>query len=745
MKKLITGSINLLLMLGLCLIAFGISANAATFVVNTTNDTQDATAGNGICADASGACSLRAAISEANALAGADTITLPAGTYTETLVSANENLNAGGDFDIASDITINGAGAGTTIVQANAAAGAATERVFHIRGVATTSTLTVTIDGLTVRNGRYAVNTFGAGIRIDQGTAHQITLSNLDINNNLNDTSGGGISISGPTGATVINITNCNISNNKAGSSTTGTSAIGGGIQINSISTVNITNSTINSNQATTTIATSQGGGIGVSTTAGVTLAITGGTINNNTNTNTNASAVGYGGGMFFRDGSLTINGTTISGNSTSGPGGGISYFGSTATARTLTLTNVTITNNTANNTNESGAGGINFDVFGSAASTLTISGSNISNNTSTAGTGIGGGIYNWSEVGGATTNITNSTISGNQADFGGGMLNESDGAGTGTVTMTGSTVSGNTSTGNGGGIYNFAASTTGGLAIVNATNSTVSGNNSGASGAGITNEIAAGATATGPTVNLDYTTIASNTAVTNGGGLQRLSGAINLKNSIVADNTAATGPDIFGTITSQDYNHVENTSGGTFFADAPFALANDVTGTDPQLGALGNNGGPTQTQVPAMTSPVINTIPSGASECGTTVTTDQRGITRPAQTGCEKGAVEYLSPTAASASISGRVKNTAGDALAGVIVSLTDLRGNIRSAETDADGFYQIAGVESGGLYVVNVTAKNYSFSPQTITINENLADFDLILQQRRLTPNIRTRNIRN
>ena len=65
---------------------------AATFVVNTTTDTADAAPGDGACLDGGGACSLRAAISEANALAGTDTITLPAGTYTITLVAAKENL-----------------------------------------------------------------------------------------------------------------------------------------------------------------------------------------------------------------------------------------------------------------------------------------------------------------------------------------------------------------------------------------------------------------------------------------------------------------------------------------------------------------------------------------------------------------------------------------------------------------------------------------------------------------------------
>ena len=52
----------------------------AAFNVNTAADTDDAAAGNGTCADSGGNCSLRAAVQEANAHAGADTITFAAGT-----------------------------------------------------------------------------------------------------------------------------------------------------------------------------------------------------------------------------------------------------------------------------------------------------------------------------------------------------------------------------------------------------------------------------------------------------------------------------------------------------------------------------------------------------------------------------------------------------------------------------------------------------------------------------------------
>jgi hypothetical protein len=80
---------------------------AAAFLVNSTADAVDDPEGSG-CATAAGVYSLRAAIQEANALPGADTITLPAGTYTLSLASVNENASATEDLDIRSDSTING-------------------------------------------------------------------------------------------------------------------------------------------------------------------------------------------------------------------------------------------------------------------------------------------------------------------------------------------------------------------------------------------------------------------------------------------------------------------------------------------------------------------------------------------------------------------------------------------------------------------------------------------------------------
>src|SRR5438094_4578830 len=86
------------------------AVQAATFTVNSTIDAVDASPGNGKCATSTalrGVCTLRAAIMEANALAGGPhTIVLPAGTYELTLLGAGENNAATGDLDIKRSVNV---------------------------------------------------------------------------------------------------------------------------------------------------------------------------------------------------------------------------------------------------------------------------------------------------------------------------------------------------------------------------------------------------------------------------------------------------------------------------------------------------------------------------------------------------------------------------------------------------------------------------------------------------------------
>src|SRR5690349_2419595 len=73
----------------------------ATFVVTTTADAPDAAPGDGVCATATGTCSLRAAITEANAGPGLANVELGDGaTYTLSVAGAGEDANATGDLDI---------------------------------------------------------------------------------------------------------------------------------------------------------------------------------------------------------------------------------------------------------------------------------------------------------------------------------------------------------------------------------------------------------------------------------------------------------------------------------------------------------------------------------------------------------------------------------------------------------------------------------------------------------------------
>lgn len=85
-------------------------------VVDSTVDAVDAAPGDGVCSTATGACTLRAAIQEANALDDRVVITLAdSATYTLTLPGRDEDAGAAGDLDVAADhVTIHGNGSTVT-------------------------------------------------------------------------------------------------------------------------------------------------------------------------------------------------------------------------------------------------------------------------------------------------------------------------------------------------------------------------------------------------------------------------------------------------------------------------------------------------------------------------------------------------------------------------------------------------------------------------------------------------------
>ena len=78
---------------------------AADFTVNSTVDAVDANPGDGACATLGGLCTLRAAVQETNARPGADTISVPPGTYVLAIPGAGEDVSVTGDLDITDDLT----------------------------------------------------------------------------------------------------------------------------------------------------------------------------------------------------------------------------------------------------------------------------------------------------------------------------------------------------------------------------------------------------------------------------------------------------------------------------------------------------------------------------------------------------------------------------------------------------------------------------------------------------------------
>jgi len=186
---------------------------------------------------------------------------------------------------------------------------------------------------------------------------------------------------------------------------------------------------------------------------------------------------------------------------------------------------------------------------------------------------GFGGGILNGA---GATLTITDSTLSGNTAGFGGGTYN------TGTLTIVNSTVSGNTAS-EGAGTYNATTLTI--------TNSTFSGNAATAGGASFNNG----------TLEIANSTLSDNSADI-GGGVVNL-GTFQIGNTIL--NRGASGENIYnnggGTVTSLGYNISSDDGGG--FLTGP----GDQINTDPLIGPLQNNGGPTFTHELLSGSPAIN------------------------------------------------------------------------------------------------------------------------------------------
>jgi fibronectin-binding autotransporter adhesin len=327
--------------------------------------------------------------------------------------------------------------------------------------------------------------------------------------------------------------------------------------------------------------------------------------------------------------GVLTITHSTISGNSAgeTGAAGGIGNLGvlevvhstvreneaqiaggisSGGPAARATITHSRIVANRA----EIAAGGI------SNGGTLVIADSEISGNSSWEG----GGLWN-----GGTLELTRSTVSGNLAgDFGGGGIWNDD---RGVLTITHSTISSNEAFDieGGGGILNRG--------VLRIFNTTLAHNIAwGGGGGAVANQRDGNLAITGGT--LAHNDAGSGSAIDS-----RSSQPVMLRNTIVANSRE--GGNCAGTIIDGGYNIEDEASCG--FSEANGSFPNTDPLLDPE--GLQDNGGPTRTIALLPGSPAVDAIPFGASGCGTTNTTDQRGVNRPQGPGCDIGAFELEQP----------------------------------------------------------------------------------------------------
>jgi hypothetical protein len=397
-------------------VAQAAAASAATFNVNTTSDVISSTFPGTTCATG-GSCSLREAVIESNHTAGPNTINVPAGTYTLTLQGAkgvgnptdtdpnipNSFSSQFNELDIENqNVSIVGAGAGSTIVQPATSAATSQNMIFIVNGFASTepAPLNVTISGLTMRFGRNPYSDtlggmwgFGGALEWESGDGGHLTLSNdvFDQNATVAADGGGdggavaGFNSSGDTKPSILTVTGSTFTNN------TSPSLGGGGLFTSNVLALSLSGSSFSNNTA------HNGGavfGFGFAAGTPAPAGTPPSTITNSTFTNNTAAAGGSGGGVAFSNG-ISISGSTFTGN-TAGEGGGlVSGSGSSAEALALgyetTVTGSTFTGNSATATTgpTSAAGG---GAIANSNGILNVTDSRITGNT-TAQAGTGSGI----------------------------------------------------------------------------------------------------------------------------------------------------------------------------------------------------------------------------------------------------------------------------------------------------------------------------------------------------------------
>jgi uncharacterized repeat protein (TIGR01451 family) len=361
-----------------------------TFFVNRTDDPAPTSpianaCNNGSFTDTSSSCSLREAVLKANG----DTIMLQAGTtYTLTRAKvANDFSGQNGALYVNNSVTIVG-GSGT-IIQAGTTNATGVDMVMAVNeDINPITNASASLSNVTLQNGHnhgtHGNDGDGGCMEFDTGSSGTttLTLTNVTLTNcSTTQGNGAGIAIFNFTnpGAGAVSISNSTISNNAANDSVTAGEA--GGIWVSEAGRLTMSSSTVTGNTANNTNTT---GGGGIAT--------------------TNHNGAGSP--------TVTIHASTISGNQSAGPGGGINNE-----TNLLVDQGSVISGNTTTSTQ--GGGGIFSDIVSCSPTPCTNDSAKLQQVTilnNKAPNGTGGGIFNGSGSGGGPLTISLSRIAGNSA-----------------------------------------------------------------------------------------------------------------------------------------------------------------------------------------------------------------------------------------------------------------------------------------------------------------------------------------
>jgi len=362
--------------------------------------------------DGSNDCTLREAIIKANVTPGTDSIMLQAGTYTLAQPrAASPNYDAHtGTLNINDSLNITGAGQNSTIITwGTPLTGTVDLAVSVNEDIGTFTTATASISNLTIQNavnhGMHSNDGDGGCMEFDTGTNGTATLSLTSVTlQNCSTLQGGGAGLVifnfvHPAGLGSATISNSIIQNNSATDNPS--AGAGGGIAISNDAFMTMTNSQVLNNKAVQVISGQHGigGGIVIFSPQNVTGAsaqtqIHASTISGN-------KSAGFGGGIHNLADFLIDQGSVISNNTAgtdgtnpvAGQEGGGLYLNTFTTGNcptslsgtcTSTLSKVTITGNTA-----TGNGGGISNGSGSASGSMTMSFSRLAGNTAAAGSNL--------------------------------------------------------------------------------------------------------------------------------------------------------------------------------------------------------------------------------------------------------------------------------------------------------------------------------------------------------------------